>query len=102
MTLYVCWGTFPVPWPRCRALWRRRAHACKIAYDALREAGHSPKVVRCYGFAALPDLTSGPQYGRRLTGNSRVPVLVLADGTTIEHSQAIAAWAKSTPSDLTI
>jgi hypothetical protein len=38
MKLYVCWGTFPVPWPRRSASWRPDAHPCKVAYDALRVA----------------------------------------------------------------
>ena len=57
MKLYVCWGTFPVPWPRKGRSWRPGAHACKRANDALREAGHSPRVVRAYGFHYLPDFT---------------------------------------------
>ena len=57
MNLYVCWGTFPVPWPRKGAQWRPSAHPCKRAHDALREAGYSPRVIKCYGFAgpARPD-----------------------------------------------
>jgi hypothetical protein len=31
--------------------------------DALRAAGHSPDVVKVYGFAQLPDLTSGRKGG---------------------------------------
>ena len=39
MKLYVCWGTFPVPWPRRGGSWRPSAHPCKHAHDALRAAG---------------------------------------------------------------
>jgi hypothetical protein len=35
------------------------AHPCKRAFDALKGAGHSPEVVRVYGFGQLPDLTWG-------------------------------------------
>jgi hypothetical protein len=99
MRLYVCWGTFPVPWPRTGHTWRPRGHPCKVAYDALKEAGHSPEVVRCYGFAGLPDVTSGRRKVRRLVGESSVPVLVLDDGQVVRHSRAIAAWARENPID---
>jgi hypothetical protein len=92
--LYVCWGTFAVPWPRRRASWRPRAHPCKRAHDALKDAGHSPEVVRTYGFAFLPDLTSGRRQVKRLTGASFVPVLVLDDGRVITESDNIVAWAR--------
>ena len=92
--LYVCWGTFPVPWPRRSASWRPGAHPCKRAYDALREAGHSPDIVRTYGFAALPDVTRGRREVKGLTGESFVPVLILDEGTVIKDSQNIVAWAQ--------
>ena len=93
MRLYVCWGTFPVPWPRRGASWRPGAHPCKVAYDALKKAGHSPEVVRCYGLAPLPDLTPGRREVKRLTGESFVPVLVTDGGEVVQGSQSIAAWA---------
>ena len=97
MKLYVCWGTFPVPWPRKGASWQPRAHPCKVAHDALREAGHSPKVVRAYGLGRLPDFTSARREVKRLTGESFVPVLVLDDGEVIAESKRIAAWARAHP-----
>ena len=97
MKLYVCWGKFPVPWPRKSASWRPGAHPCKRAYDALREAGHSPKVVRSYGFAGWPDLTPARREVKRLTGESFVPVLVLDDGQVIADSKNIVAWARANP-----
>ena len=97
MKLYVCWGTFPVPWPRTGHTWRPSGHPCKIAHDALRKAGYSPVVARCYGLAPLPDVTSGRREVRRLTGESRVPVLVLDDGEVISDSKRIAAWARDNP-----
>lgn len=96
MTLYVCWGTFPVPWPRRGAPWRPGAHPCKRAHDALKDAGHSPDVVRVYGFASLPD-TPGRREVKRMTGESFVPVLVLDDGTVIQDSQRIVEWARANP-----
>ncbi|MDQ3740035.1 MAG: hypothetical protein M3389_03730 [Actinomycetota bacterium] len=97
MKLYVCWGTFPVPWPRRGASWRPGAHFCKRAHDALRDAGHQPDVVRAYGFAFLPDLTPGRRLVRRLTGESYVPVLVLDGGEVVAGADAIVAWARSNP-----
>jgi hypothetical protein len=97
MKLYVCWGTFPVPWPRRGASWRPRAHPCKRASDALHAAGHTPEVERTYGFAFLPDLTRGRREVRRLTGESFVPVLVLDDGEVVAGSANIVAWARDNP-----
>lgn len=71
--LYVCWGTFPVPWPRRSESWRPRAHPRKRAFDALTQAGYFPQVV---------------------TAESFVPVLVLDDGEVIKHSENIVAWAE--------
>jgi glutaredoxin len=99
MKLYVCWGTFPVPWPRRGASWRPGAHPCKRASDALKEAGHEPQVVKCYGLGSLPDITSGRKEVKRLTGESWVPVLVLNDGEIIKDSDNIVAWAFENPAD---
>jgi hypothetical protein len=45
--------------------------------------GHSPEVVKSYGFHFLPDLTRGRKEAKRLTGESYVPVLVIDDGQVI-------------------
>jgi hypothetical protein len=97
MKLYVCWGTFPVPWPRSGASWRPEAHPCKKAFDALKDAGHSPEVMRSYSFGFLPDITKGRREVKRLTGQSYVPVLVLDNGEVIADSKNIAAWARENP-----
>ena len=97
MKLYVCWGTFAVPWPRRGASWRPGAHPCKRAHDALKNAGHSPDVVRVYGLASLPDITRGRREVKRLTGESFVPVLVLDDGAVIKDSKRIVEWARANP-----
>jgi glutathione S-transferase-like protein len=97
MKLYVCWGTFPVPWPRSGASWRPSDHPCKRAHDALEEAGHNPEVVSCYSFGRLPDLTSGRREVKRVTGQSWVPVLVLDDGAVIKSSTNIVDWARANP-----
>jgi hypothetical protein len=98
MKLYVCWGTFPVPWPRRGASWRPAAHPCKRAFDAIEEAGYSPEVVKVYSFGFLPDVTRGRKTVRRLTGDSYVPVLVLDDGEVVKGSTDIVSWARQSPS----
>jgi hypothetical protein len=97
MRLYVCWGTFPVPWPRRGASWGPGGHPCKRAHDALKEAGHSPEVVRVYGLGQLPDVTRGRREVKRLTGESWVPVLVLDDGEVVTESDTIVEWARANP-----
>lgn len=93
MKLYVCWGTF----------WTARpgGHPCHNAYQALREAGHDPEVVKVYGLGIGPGLTQWKTSGRReieeLTGSPMVPVLVTDEGEAINESSRIAAWAKANP-----
>ena len=91
MKLYVCYGTFPTPRPG--------GHPCANAYDALKEAGHDPEVVKAYGLGALPDALNGPRRAevKQLTGSKWVPALILDDGTAIGDSKAIVAWAKANP-----
>jgi hypothetical protein len=92
MKLYICWGLFPSPRPG--------GHPCKTAYDALREAGHEPEVVKSYGLALLPDFlnrTHGRREAKRLTGRTTVPVLVTDDGEAIWDSKNIVAWAREHP-----
>lgn len=86
-----------MPWPRRSASWRPGAHPCKRAHDALKAAGHSPEVVKAYGFAALPDITRPRREVKRLTGESFVPVLVLDDGQVISDSKNIVACARNHP-----
>jgi hypothetical protein len=92
MKLYVCYGTFPVPL-------RPGGHPCANAYDALVAAGHDPEVVKAHGFGALPDALNGPRRAevKRLTGKSWVPALVLDDGTVVDGSKEIVAWAQAHP-----
>lgn len=92
MKLYVCWGTFKSPRPG--------GHPCGNAYEALREAGHEPEVIKSYGLGPLPDFlnrTHGRREARRLTGKSWVPVLVTDDDEVIADSRKIVAWAKANP-----
>ena len=94
MKLYVCWGTFTkTPRPG--------GHPCGNAYEALKEAGHDPEVIKSYGLAILPDTpfnrTSGRQEVKKLTGSSMVPVLVTDDGEVVQDSKKIIDWAKRSP-----
>jgi hypothetical protein len=88
MRLYVCWGTFSSPRPG--------GHPCANAYDALRDAGHDPQLIKAYGWGLLPEAmnrTRGRREVKELTGNQWVPTLVLDDGTVIDGSREIVAWA---------
>ena len=93
MKLYVCWGTFQTPRPG--------GHPCGNAYEALREAGHEPEVIKSYGLTLLPDTpfnqTHGRKEAKRLTGKSTVPVLVTDDGEVVADSKNIVDWAKKNP-----
>ena len=92
MKLYVCYGTFPTPRPG--------GHTCANAYRALRDAGHDPDVIRSYGLGLMPgffNMTRGRREVQELTGNRWVPTLVLDDGTAIDGSREIVAWASANP-----
>ncbi len=93
MKLYVCYGTWkPAPRPG--------GHPCGAAYHALKDAGYDPDVVRAYGLGVLPEAlnrTPGRQEVKRLTGNMWVPVLVKDDGSYIQGSGEIVAWAEANP-----
>lgn len=94
MKLYVCYGTFPSPRPG--------GHPCANAYHALRDAGHKPELVKAYGLGVLPKLfnmTAGRREVERLTGNRMVPTLVLDDGSVIDGSREIVAWAAANPAN---
>jgi hypothetical protein len=92
MKLYVCYGLFKSPRPG--------GHPCRNAHEALREAGYSPEVVKSYGLGILPkvfNMTKGRQEVERLTGSRMVPTLVLDDGTVVDGSREIVAWAQAHP-----
>ncbi len=70
-------------------------HPCGVAAKALDAAGHTYTVKTVGGFKNLPF----SRRGRRteimaLTGQQDVPVLVLEDGTVVQGSGAIVAWAE--------
>ena len=93
MKLYVCWGTFPTPRPG--------GHPCANAYNALRDAGHDPEVVKVHGLGVGPGIfqvkTSGRAEVERLSGSPAVPVLVTDSGEVIKESKAIKEWAEAHP-----
>jgi glutathione S-transferase-like protein len=94
MKLYICHGTFPMPI-------RPGGHPCRNAYEALREAGHEPELIKSRGLAILPDgvfnRTDGRQEVKRLTGDTMVPVLVTDDGEVVKDSKRIIEWAREHP-----
>jgi glutathione S-transferase len=86
MRLYVCYGTFAP-----------QGHPCGKAYAALTAAGHDPEVVRTFGCYRTDPLFPGRRKVKRMTGNYKVPTLELDDGTVIDDSSNIIAWAESHP-----
>jgi hypothetical protein len=86
MTLYVCHIDDGGPPP----------HACRRAQRALRAAGHDfEKVV--FGRGKLFGLfTTGtrPEL-KAMSGQEKLPVLKLADGTTVNGTASIIAWANA-------
>lgn len=88
MDLYVCYGT----------LGPAKHHPCAKAYRALTTAGYQPTVIRTYGCYGTDRLFPGRRAIKTLTGNYKVPTLVLDDGTVIDDSENIATWATQHPS----
>jgi hypothetical protein len=87
VTLYVCYGTFG---PAER-------HACARAAKALDAAGHHPRIAKTFGCYGTDRLFSGRRKVNRLTGNHKVPTLVLDGGEIIDGSREIEAWARANP-----
>jgi glutathione S-transferase len=71
-------------------------HPCGVAAQALDDAGHSYEVKVDGGFKNVP-LSRRGKRGEilALSGQEDVPILVLDDGTTINGSGPIVAWAAS-------
>ena len=89
MELYVCYGTFG---PSDR-------HPCARAHRALTAAGYRPEVVRTYGCYGTDRFFPGRRAIKRRTGNYKVPTLILDDGSIVNESQNIVAWAEANPAD---
>jgi hypothetical protein len=86
MTLYVC--HMDDRWPP--------QHPCRVAQHALRDAGHDfDKEIygRGHPFGLF---TKGkrPEL-KEMSGQEQLPVLQLADGSTVNGGANIAAWAKA-------
>jgi len=84
LTLYVCHIDDGGPPP----------HACKRAQRALRESGHDfEKVIFAKGHL-FGLFTKGrrPEL-KAISGQEMLPVLVLPDGSTVNRSADIIAWA---------
>jgi Glutathione S-transferase, N-terminal domain len=60
-------------------------------------AGHRPVTIRTYGCYGTDRFFPGRRKIRDLTGNYKVPTLILDDGTIIDSSDRIAAWAEANP-----
>lgn len=82
-TLYVCHGDDGGP----------RIHPCRRVQEALRAAGiEYEKVVAAHG-NPIPFLRKGSREElKAATGDTKLPVLKLADGTVIKPSRAILSW----------
>lgn len=82
-TLFVCHGDEGGP----------RVHPCRRVQEALKEAGIDyEKVIAAHGHP-IPFLRKGSREElREATGDTKLPVLKLLDGTVITHSRAILSW----------
>ncbi len=70
-------------------------HACKRAQRALRAAGHEfDKVIAARGVLFGLFTTGRRPKLKQLSGQERLPVLRLPDGSTISGSANIISWAK--------
>jgi hypothetical protein len=88
LTLYVCHIDDGGPPP----------HACKRAQRALRDSGHDfEKVVFGKGIP-FGLFTRGRRPAlKAMSGQEKLPVLRFPDGTTINGSSEIIAWARANP-----
>ena len=82
-TLFVCHGDDQGP----------RMHPCRRVQEALRAAGiEYEKVIAGHGHP-IPFLRKGSREDlRAATGDTKLPVLKLPDGTIITHSSRILSW----------
>lgn len=86
LTLYVCNIDDGGPPP----------HACKRAQRALRSAGHDfDKVIAARGIPFGLFTTGRRPRLKALSGQEKLPVLALGDGSTISGSAEIIAWAQT-------
>jgi glutathione S-transferase len=73
-----------------------KPHPCRRAQEALRGAGHDfDKVVFCKGHPFGLFTTGRRPELKAISGQEKLPVLQLPDGSTVNGGAQIAAWAKS-------
>ena len=86
MKLYVCWGTFGVPF---------HEHPCREAMLALEKAGFDPEVVKAHGLGPLPMALQTPtrKMIKQETGSQWVPALETDEGEWVSGSAEIIDWA---------
>ena len=83
LTLFVCHGDDGGP----------RVHPCRRVQEALRAKGiQYEKVIAAHG-SPIPFLRKGSRDDlRAATGDTKLPALMLPDGSVLTHSKAILAW----------
>ena len=96
MKLYVCpFGTTGASAPG------PLAHACGKAAKALDEAGHAYELEKVKGglgmIWTLPNRAKDRAEVERLSGQRKVPILVLDNGGVVTGSGEIVDWAKEHP-----
>jgi glutathione S-transferase len=85
LTLYVCHIDERGPPP----------HACKRVQRALRSSGHDfEKIIAGRGIPFGLFTTGRRPQMKALSGQEKLPVLQLPDGTTVNGSANIIAWAR--------
>jgi hypothetical protein len=94
MKLYVCWGTFEVPF---------HDHPCRQALLALEESGFEPEVIKAHGLGPLPMALQGStrKMIKEQTGSPWVPALETDSGEWISGSQEIIEWAAKRAAEAT-
>jgi hypothetical protein len=87
-TLYVCHGDDEGP----------KVHPCRRVQEALRAKGIAyEKVIGGHGHP-VPFLRKGERsLVEQATGDTKLPSMVLADGTVLKHSKAILRWIERQP-----
>jgi glutathione S-transferase len=86
LTLYVCHIDEGGPPP----------HACKRVQRALRSTGHDfEKIIAGRGIPFGLFTTGRRPQLKELSGQEKLPVLQLPDGTTVNGSSNIIAWARA-------
>ena len=73
-------------------------HACKRAQRALRDAGHDfDKVIAARGIPFGLFTTGRRPRLKQISGQEKLPVLLLPNNETISGSADIIAWARDHP-----